>query len=168
MKQQISALLDGELEPTGVQAILSRTKTDPALRECWGEYALIGDALRGETELSSDFTAKFMERLEAEPTVLAPAAGAAVAKRRSALDTLLPIAATVAGVAVVAWLGLRVEPAAEPARVARAAGQVHAVSAGDADRAYLLAHHGYAGAQAVPGVGYYMRTAAEQVGDGVQ
>ncbi len=168
MKQQISALLDGELEPAGVQAILSRTKTDPALRECWGEYALIGDALRGETELSSDFTAKFMERLEAEPTVLAPAASAVVAKRRSALDTLLPIAATVAGVAVVAWLGLRVEPVAQPAPLARAAGQPHTASVGDADRAYLLAHHGYAGAQAVPGVGYYMRTAVEQGGDGVQ
>ncbi|WP_374513397.1 sigma-E factor negative regulatory protein [Niveibacterium sp.] len=168
MKEQISALLDGELEPTGVQALLSHTKKEPALRECWDEYALIGDALRGEAELSSDFTAKLMSRLDAEPTVIAPAASAALAKRRrSALDTLLPIAATVAGVAVVAWLGLRVEPA-DTTRVARATTAARAVPAADADRAYLLAHHGYAGAQAVPGVGYYMRTAAEQVGDEVR
>jgi len=168
MKEQISALMDGELEPAGEQTTLSRLSTDPSMRACWDEYSLIGDALRGESTLSSDFSAKLMARLEAEPTVIAPAASAALAqRRRSALDTFLPIAATVAGVAVVAWLGLRVEPA-DTARVARVANTARSVQAADADRAYLLAHHGYAGAQAVPGVGYYMRTAAEQAGDEVR
>lgn len=168
MKEQISALLDGELDPSGVQALVSHAKTESALRECWDTYALIGDALRGEADMSRDFTARLMARLDAEPTVIAPAASVALAKsRRSVLDTVLPIAATVAGVAVVAWLGLRGEPV-ETTQVARATHATRAVPAAEADRAYLLAHHGYAGAQAVPGVGYYMRTAAEQVGDGVR
>ncbi len=47
-KEQISALLDGELPEHEAARCLDRLTRDPDLRSAWGRYHLIGDALRGE------------------------------------------------------------------------------------------------------------------------
>lgn len=163
MKEQLSALMDGELDSTDAKP-LDAMKPDAMLRKHWGEYALIGDVLRGEPALSADFTDKVMALLEQEPTVLAPIPRTVPMARRS-WEHVLPIAATLAGVAVVAWMGVRVgQPTGAPVLAQQnAGGQTMQVQ--DTERTYLLVHHGYAGTQAMPGVGYYMRTVSEQGGE---
>lgn len=165
MTEQISALFDGELDAANSERMLQVLRTDPAARASWNECALIGDALRGEADFSKNLLAAVMARIDEEPTVLAPLAQASQ-KRSPTMrwDRYLPIAATVAGVAVVAWMGLRSEMGPAQVASAKPASVSQRFSANDADRAYLLAHHGYSGAQTVPAVGYYVRTTSEQGG----
>ena len=77
IRQQVSELADGELEAQHLPTLLAELNS-PApntLRADWDLYHRIGDCLRSEQmadELSADFSCWFAERLEAEPTVLAP------------------------------------------------------------------------------------------------
>ncbi|MGL4251846.1 MAG: sigma-E factor negative regulatory protein [Aeromonas sp.] len=70
-KEQISALMDGELSDAEV---LNELGTDPDLQDTWGRYHLIGDAMRGDltVNLQLDFSDSIMAALEDEPTILAP------------------------------------------------------------------------------------------------
>lgn len=73
--EQISAFLDGELSDAQADAILAQLRT-PAGMAAWDAYHLIGDAARSDETampMSDDFMRKFSARLEAEPTVIAPA-----------------------------------------------------------------------------------------------
>ncbi len=77
LRQQVSELTDGELEALHLQALLAALNgTFPnAVRQDWDIYHRIGDCLRSEqmaSELSAGFSRRFSERLQAEPTVLAP------------------------------------------------------------------------------------------------
>ncbi len=77
LRQQVSELTDGELEALHLQALLAALNgTLPnAVRQDWDIYHRIGDCLRSEqmaSELSAGFSQRFSERLQAEPTVLAP------------------------------------------------------------------------------------------------
>lgn len=86
--ERLSAFVDGEWagEPGHIGQFLAELSgTD---RAAWSEYHLIGDTLRSDDlavhpAASGTFLRGFAARLEAEPHVLAPAAGGA--QRRSAL-----------------------------------------------------------------------------------
>jgi sigma-E factor negative regulatory protein RseA len=71
MKDQLSALIDGEIELEGSEHIVTAMKSGSDLRESWRQYHLIGDAIRGDVDLPSAFSDKIMQALESEPTVLA-------------------------------------------------------------------------------------------------
>ena len=75
MKEQVSALMDGQLGDAECDGCLRRLKDDDELRDDWAVYHLIGDALRGTS--ARGMPAAFAERLSAEPTVLAPRAAPA-------------------------------------------------------------------------------------------
>lgn len=64
MKEKVSALLDGALDDDASSRMLESLKRDGALRRNWENYCLIGDVLRDEDVLSSDFTSKVMLCLE--------------------------------------------------------------------------------------------------------
>jgi sigma-E factor negative regulatory protein RseA len=70
-REQISALMDGELDDARAHALCAQMKNDES-GECWATYHLIGDALRSECLAQAGFARRFAERLAAEPTVLAP------------------------------------------------------------------------------------------------
>ena len=70
-REQISALMDGELDDARAHALCAQMKNDES-SECWATYHLIGDALRSECLAQAGFARRFAERLAAEPTVLAP------------------------------------------------------------------------------------------------
>jgi sigma-E factor negative regulatory protein RseA len=70
MKSQLSALVDGEFDIEESEHIITALKIDGEVREAWKHYHLIGDAIRGNVD-GTDFSAKIMQALEAEPTVLA-------------------------------------------------------------------------------------------------
>ncbi len=77
MKHQLSALMDGEFEIADSEHLISSAKTGGEMKDSWANYHLIGDAMRGETYLSHNFSSRVMAALETEPTVIAPAASTA-------------------------------------------------------------------------------------------
>ena len=98
--------------------------------------------------------AKCVDRLAAEPVVLAP-------PRRSPAPhaIALALAATIAAVSVVGWVALNTMPA--PVAVIASARQAVGVRAADArpavDSEYLLVHQEYSPANAIQGIGPYLR-----------
>ena len=49
IREQVSAFLDGELPNSETELLLKRLTRDGELRESFGRYALIGEAVRGTT-----------------------------------------------------------------------------------------------------------------------
>ncbi|MEP6701437.1 MAG: sigma-E factor negative regulatory protein [Betaproteobacteria bacterium] len=70
-REQISTLMDGELDNARAEALCGQLKSDESC-EWWATYHMIGDALRNECVTQSGFARRFAERLASEPTVLAP------------------------------------------------------------------------------------------------
>ncbi|MDO2949487.1 sigma-E factor negative regulatory protein [Aeromonas simiae] len=73
-KEQLSALMDGELEREVQASLLDSFGDDVELQEAWSRYHLIGDTMRGELamDMPFDLCDKIALALEDEPTVLAP------------------------------------------------------------------------------------------------
>ena len=71
MGEQISRLMDGELEGAEADAAFRELKGPDGVAS-WVCYHVIGDTLRRCGEPTPGFSARFAARLEAEPTVLAP------------------------------------------------------------------------------------------------
>jgi hypothetical protein len=80
---------------------------------------VIGEVLRGEGAVQRTSTARLLAALEQEPTILAPQ-GARKRTGQGAMRVAFAVAASVATVSVVAWIGLQGRPDAEPATVAKA------------------------------------------------
>jgi sigma-E factor negative regulatory protein RseA len=72
MKDQLSALIDGEFEIESSEHLITSAKSGGELKSCWAHYHLIGDAMRGETHMSHDFSQRVMSAIETEPTMLSP------------------------------------------------------------------------------------------------
>jgi sigma-E factor negative regulatory protein RseA len=134
----LSALMDGEWPAEAGRDVLARLIKDAEAPGRWAEYALIGDALRGQAMESARFMSGFRAQLAEEPTVLAPMP----ARTNLTLPVLwLAAAATVAG---IAWTVLNASPEAAPpvpiaATPANAAPQLAAEVV-----PYLAAHQDYA------------------------
>lgn len=167
MKERVSALLDGALDDDASARVFESIKRDAGLREDWERYCLIGDVLRDESSLSAGFTDKVMASLDGEPTVLAP-----VRRERSAWAArLMPIAASVMGVAAVGWVALTLNgpgpevqrlASAKPAAVVAAPVERVALAPAEAsEREYLFAHQAMAPAAGMPGVAHYVRTVSD-------
>src|SRR5574340_548544 len=101
MKQEISALMDGELFEDEAEGLLDRVKRDSDAHKDWAVYHLIGDVLRQPEHIHCDLSTKVRERMRDEPTVLAPR-GRAVKQRVRAVA--LSAAASLVAVGVVAWM----------------------------------------------------------------
>ncbi len=173
---KLSALMDGELEPADSKRQIERLENDPDLATGWQTYHLIRDALRDDLNLNPVFSHRFHERLVQEPTVLAP--------RRLVPQPIvrhaLPIAASVAGVAVVAWLALSSPVTTGPAPLVaqvRTAPDAQVRTAPDAQQGtaqipagsrhagipeYLVAHQEFSPSTAMQGVASYVRTVSTE------
>jgi len=150
---ELSAFFDGECETAAARRLARRLTEDDALRSDWRVYALIGDHLRGEAGAGAGIASGVMSRLQDEPVVLAPRP---LAGRRS--QSLMALAASVAGVAVVGWLAwtdpsMSVAPAEQfaapvpppstfsnPTQIAAGKQVMPASTLAEIDE-YLLAHH---------------------------
>ena len=185
MKDKLSALIDGDLDENTMRPVFDRLRRDDLLRKDWEAYCLIGDLIRGDRLGSVDFVGRVMAGLDAEPTVLAPAASAATVVRRSALQALMPIAASVMGVAAVGLVAATLysqDAAVSPATVAvqRIAAQpllagsapLGSQSAGaqvhvdDPMREYVFAHQGVSGGPMPAAVQYVRTVSAQSAGAG--
>lgn len=161
MKTRISALMDGELEQHEVIETLQALRRIDDLRREWRNGQLIGAALRGERRLDLDVTERVMSALDMEPTVMAPAPRHAPAWRRP----VLALAASAAGVAVVAWLALAPDgnglPAGANGLVVAKPGPVLAQAQSTPRlQEYLVAHQAYAPGGVVGGAARNIRTVA--------
>lgn len=110
MHERISAFADGELPESEIELVLKDLQT-PAGRAAWDEYHRIGDLARSEdmnVPLSTGFAARMAARLEAEPTVLAPAAAAQNQQKRQA--SARRYAAPALGAVAMAALAFLVTP----------------------------------------------------------
>ena len=66
MSLKVSLLLDGQLAPGEAKAALEETATDPRLRDRYTVYALVGDALRGNSTPDDGFSARIFDRMRNE------------------------------------------------------------------------------------------------------
>ncbi len=196
MKTKISALVDGELESRELDQVIDALDRDDALRETWRLYHLLSDAMRELSLRSPGFSARFADKLAAEPTILAPGRLRAERGRWMALSA----AASLAAVALVGWLAfappLETTPGVLPgAPLASApqAGRIQSASTEgvrpvmrqtlerrlgsaplpmrvllpEAANDYLLAHQEFSPRSALQGMAPYVRTVSGPVVEGM-
>jgi sigma-E factor negative regulatory protein RseA len=190
--ERLSALMDDELDEHAIDGELDRIKSDPQREEAWATYHMIGDALRGQIDSVQGIDERVRIMLADEPTVLAPRTRRT---NRVTQRVVLPLAASVCGIAVVAWLALSNNSAISPANIAKSpdvlatapqvvqqsnetiaaaseAGETEAGgsesngSAADDMSEYLMAHQQFSPSTAMQGVVPYVRTVSS--GDGAR
>jgi len=111
-RQQLSALVDGELAPDEARFLLRRLQHDQELAGCYERWQLWGQVMRGEVReaVATDLGRRVAEAVRAE----AETAAAAAAGRRRSWMRWGGGAALAASVAVVALLAGRPELAPQP------------------------------------------------------
>ncbi|MDP3678023.1 MAG: sigma-E factor negative regulatory protein [Methylotenera sp.] len=157
MTEQISALMDDELAIEEAAHILTSMQSSKQAAETWSQYHLIGDAMRGGAALSPHFKQNLMQKLELEPTVLAPNAIQAKVSKVDQLKNKLPatwsIAASFAAVMAVGWMAMQVQtqPNNElaPIEIAKVESSEQSIPA-----EYLMAHQ----ASAPSASSYYIQS----------
>jgi len=105
MKEEISRLVDSDLEAGDVARVLRAMSSDPDLVRTWDRYQAIGAAMRGElrSELHADLPGRVMRQVASEPVQLAPGRlSGRRAERPVRQWVALAAAASVAAVAIVA------------------------------------------------------------------
>lgn len=164
MKQQISALMDGELFDDEADDLLDSMKRHSEAQEDWLAYHLIGDVLRQPERVHADISAVMRERLQAEPTVIAPRLRS---RQQTARWFALSAAASVLAVGVVAWMSVQIAPESAPQLAAQQSINVRPASMTTLERAavernqddYLMAHQEFSPGTEVQGAVPYLRAA---------
>jgi sigma-E factor negative regulatory protein RseA len=155
--EKISQLMDGELEEHECRLQFRRLEQDVSLVQTWETYHLIRDVLRDEAGAYPDLVRRVRQRLDKEPTIIAPHARPSARAGRYTL----PMAAAIAGVTVVGWLALSSRPVIESAP-AKPAASLAVASANGQMNEYLLAHQEYSPRTAIQGVASYIRTVSNR------
>ena len=164
MNQHISALADGELFDDEAEALLDQLKRDPEGRADWEIYHLIGDALRQPESVRIGVSDALFERLQAEPTVLAPRQRANLNARWFALSA----AASLVALALVGWMSMQItrQPQGQHIVMLQPHSPVSLQPASFSESGmneYLLAHQEFSPSSGMQGSTPYIRTvAAEQ------
>src|SRR5882762_4507617 len=118
IREQVSAFLDGELPNSETELLLKRLTRDGELRESFGRYALIGEAVRGTTRgglITRGFTGCVNLAIDGE---LIPANGHVPPAREPRWWRPFAGAAVAAGVAAVAVVALQQRAVAPTLRTA--------------------------------------------------
>jgi len=182
--EQLSALIDGELDRAETDAVIGRLCGDPVLLRQWHDLHRAGDALRSNEVAACDgfqFCARVSAALADEPTVLAPRSAAATGLRRF-LAPALAVAASVAAIGFIAVPLLRspetasiaqsIAPALEASPVdlvsqkalptiANARGAA-ASGLSPSFNPYLAAHRELIGNSVVPRAAVYLRSSEDR------
>jgi sigma-E factor negative regulatory protein RseA len=160
MKDRISQLMDGELDDRSAADTIKACGRGGEALATWRTYHLIADAMRDSRVLSAGFSARVIERLEAEPTVLAPQR----TRAESRTWFVASAAASFAAVGLVGWLAFAPQPGNAPAQMAEAQKaniQETApvlVPPPSAANDYLLAHQGFSPRVSFQGMAPYVRS----------
>lgn len=172
MNEQISALLDDEIAMEDAAHIITSVQSQKAAGIAWQQYHLIGDAMRGDALLSANFKQNLMQKLEAEPTVLAPNMQKNTTAQlpdsrlseqvKTGLSTRWSIAASFAAVMVVSYMALQtmsdtqngVTLMAEDSSATLNVAKLEATEMDNLPLEYLMAHQ----ASSPSASSYYMQT----------
>ncbi len=170
---RMSAFMDGESGSFEARQMLNDLKQSDDSRLAWEAYHLAGDVLRGEPPIAGDFMARFRERMDQEPIVIAPHFA-----RRNIYNIALSAAASLAAVAVVLAVvftdnpltgqgGARFSVAQSPAPQQDSAFSA-TVTAANQSRVneYLMAHQEFSPSTVLQGVAPYVRTISAAYGSG--
>lgn len=104
MKNQLSALIDGEFEIEESDHLMMALKANSELKEVWKTYHLIGDVIRDSANMPYHFSDRVMRLLDTEPTILAvnkQTQRPIETKKKKATPVLWSVAASVAAVMFV-------------------------------------------------------------------
>jgi len=117
IREQVSAFLDGELPNSESELLLKRLTRDGVLRESFGRYALIGEAIRGASRayLTQGFAGRVNLAIDGEPISAGGHAAQVRASRWWRPFAGAAVAAGVAAVAVVAFHQRADAPGLRPA-----------------------------------------------------
>ena len=156
MKQEISALMDGELFEDEAESLLNRIEHGSEVHRDWEIYHLIGDVLRQPDHIHSDLSVKVRERMRDEPVVLAPRGHAVKQKMRT---FALSAVASLSAVGVVAWMSMQISPEAAP-KMAIQQNAIRPASVQIQPKAndYLMAHQEFSPSTDMNGGASYIRT----------
>jgi len=156
MKQEISALMDGELFEDDAEGFLKRIERDSDAHKDWELYHLIGDVLRQPDHIHGDLSAKVRERMRDEPTIFVRRGHAGNQKM---LTFALSAAASLSAIGVVAWMSMQIGSEALPS-LAMQQNSVRPVKAQiqryNSD--YLMAHQEFSPSTDMNGGASYIRT----------
>ncbi len=157
MKHEISTLMDGELFEDETDVLFDQIKQNPDAYSDWAVYHLIGDVLRQPEYIHQDICAKVSERLQNEPTVLAPRSHALKQKART---FALSAAASVLAVGVVAWMSMQINPEAVAPQLAMQQSSIRPVNMQIQPKSndYLMAHQEFSPSNDMNGGASYIRT----------
>jgi sigma-E factor negative regulatory protein RseA len=102
MTQDISSLMDGELDPREAEGAIRSCCSSPEAAQTWQTYHLIGDVLRGGKPHPTGTAERVHAALATEPAI--------IARPRRMYETTfgrvaLAAAASVATIGVVGWIG---------------------------------------------------------------
>lgn len=156
MKNEISALMDGEMFEDETEVLFDQIKLDSNARLDWATYHLIGDVLRQPEYIHRDISARVRERMQNEPTVLAPRSRMVKQKARV---FALSAAASLLAVGVVAWMSLQISPEAAP-QMAMQQNSLRQASLQIQSKSndYLMAHQEFSPSTDMNGGASYIRT----------
>lgn len=148
MKQQLSVLMDNELDVEANQHLLIVTSNTYELKQCWREYHLIGDVLRQNTAVHLDIKHKVMERLANEPITFAPPRRSFGLLGDRYMTSMVASVAAVGFVAWVVWQSQAVQNQSNPVQnnqnnIVQNSSPQNMLTAESFDH-YMLAHHEYA------------------------
>jgi sigma-E factor negative regulatory protein RseA len=101
MTQDLSSLMDGELDATEADRIITGCCKSPENNATWQAYHLIGDVMRGDRIGRPGSADRIINLLGAEATVLSPRKRFSQGAGRIAFAA----AASVATIAAVGWIG---------------------------------------------------------------
>jgi len=113
IREQVSAFLDGELPDTETELLLKRLTRDGELRESFGRYALIGEAVRGPAGsriLTRGFASRVNLAIDGEPAQVTANAQPPRGSRWWRPIVGVSVAAGVAAVAIVALQQRAISP----------------------------------------------------------
>jgi sigma-E factor negative regulatory protein RseA len=154
MKQQLSALVDGEVDVERCEHVFLAAKSTGEVAQAWRDYHVIRDVIREECWVESDMTSRIMAQLDDEPTMLVPQAVTVSEKvthiRPRFSKYSWSIAASLAAAFFVGMFVLNQPEVATPTQIAD----------NDTDE-YVVAHHNYAPNSAT----YYMHNVAYNAGE---
>jgi sigma-E factor negative regulatory protein RseA len=166
MKAKISALMDGELGAPEFEESLRALRETGEAAQAWRDYHLISDALQGRALLASDCLRRVRVRLATEPVLMGPLPSQVAAPTRARWFAPSALAASVAAMALVAWMafapqqpsGPVLAPVAQaPQPAARDAEPVR-VPLTRAAQDYLFAHQAYSPRNSLQGMAPYVRS----------
>jgi sigma-E factor negative regulatory protein RseA len=124
MTQELSSLMDGELDAHATESALRSCCASEDLKREWYLYHAIGDAMRGQAPRRLEMPSEIFESLKTQPTVLAPRRPMQTRVARIAMAA----AASVATVGVVGWLGTQGGSGTSMPTVAKGASAIQPVA----------------------------------------